>query len=194
MTKNTATHILEVATELMCLRGYHGVSFQQVAAQVGLRKASLYHHFATKAALGAAVLERAVARVEAETLAALRQPDAIPAFDAFLAAMTGEEAALIVVLGAEMPGLPAPMHAALAAHFPALVNRLSDLLARERATGAFHFTMAPRSLAALIVDHAQGQLIVRRAGAESEAVPVRSGVLEHLIGVKAVSPDRDEQG
>ena len=56
---DTRERILRVALELIRTRSYLGFSFQDVAEQIGIRKASLYHHFPTKEALGIEVLERA---------------------------------------------------------------------------------------------------------------------------------------
>jgi AcrR family transcriptional regulator len=50
--------ILDVATALFAERGYDGTSVNDVAERVGMRKASLFYHFATKDALYDAVLER----------------------------------------------------------------------------------------------------------------------------------------
>ena len=56
---STRSHILQVARELMQTRSYLGFSFQDVAERVGIRKASLYHHFPSKESLGVAVLVEA---------------------------------------------------------------------------------------------------------------------------------------
>jgi TetR/AcrR family transcriptional regulator len=52
--------ILDVATRLFAERGYEGTSMNDVAERVGMRKASLFYHFATKDALYEAVLDRLV--------------------------------------------------------------------------------------------------------------------------------------
>lgn len=56
---STREQILRVARHLVQTRSYLGFSFQDVADQVGIRKASLYHHFPTKEALGVEVLREA---------------------------------------------------------------------------------------------------------------------------------------
>lgn len=57
---DTRLSILRAARELIQTRSYLGLSFQELADRVGIRKASLYHHFASKEALGVAVLERSI--------------------------------------------------------------------------------------------------------------------------------------
>lgn len=59
---STRSHILQVARELMQTRSYLGFSFQDIAERVGIRKASLYHHFPSKESLGVAVLVEATQR------------------------------------------------------------------------------------------------------------------------------------
>jgi len=54
---------LDEATRLFAERGYEGTSMADLAERVGLRKASLFHHFASKEQLRRAVLERLIQRV-----------------------------------------------------------------------------------------------------------------------------------
>ncbi len=61
MSKPRKEEILDVATALFAERGYEGTSMNDVAARVGMRKASLFYHFATKDALYEAVLDRLIA-------------------------------------------------------------------------------------------------------------------------------------
>ena len=62
--KTRKEEILDVATRLFAERGYEGTSINDVAERVGMRKASLFYHFATKDALYEAALGRLVARVQ----------------------------------------------------------------------------------------------------------------------------------
>jgi AcrR family transcriptional regulator len=55
--------ILDVATVLFAERGYDGTSMNDVAGRVGMRKASLFYHFATKDSLYEAVLDRLVSQL-----------------------------------------------------------------------------------------------------------------------------------
>src|SRR3981081_4203245 len=58
----TAARILDVAERLVQSRGFNGFSYADVAAELGITKASLHYHFPGKAELGEALIERYAAR------------------------------------------------------------------------------------------------------------------------------------
>ena len=53
-----ATAILDAAERLAQTLGYNGFSYADIAAQLGVTKASLHYHFPSKAELGGALIER----------------------------------------------------------------------------------------------------------------------------------------
>ncbi len=53
---DTRARILQVGRTLLQSRGYTGFSFADIAEQVGVRKASLHHHFPSKEALVVALI------------------------------------------------------------------------------------------------------------------------------------------
>ena len=50
--RGTASRILDVAERLAQTQGYNGFSYADIAAELGITKASLHYHFASKADLG----------------------------------------------------------------------------------------------------------------------------------------------
>jgi AcrR family transcriptional regulator len=68
---DTRQQILQRAIALFAGAGYAGVSVRDVAAQVGISAAALYHHFPDKQALYLAAMEHAFARNESGILAAM---------------------------------------------------------------------------------------------------------------------------
>ena len=80
---NTSEMILEAAKQSAQAHGYNGLNFRDLAAEVGIKAASIYHHFPSKADLGAAVAKRywedtaaALVAISSETsdpIAALRR-------------------------------------------------------------------------------------------------------------------------
>jgi TetR/AcrR family transcriptional repressor of nem operon len=60
---NTAEMIVAAAERRMRECGFHGFSFRDIAADVGIKSASVHHHFPTKEHLGAAVAEAYTKRI-----------------------------------------------------------------------------------------------------------------------------------
>ncbi|XYD12122.1 TetR/AcrR family transcriptional regulator (plasmid) [Methylobacterium sp. NMS12] len=58
MSTNAREAILAAARKTAQAHGYGGLSYRDLAADVGIKAASIYHHFASKADLGAAVARR----------------------------------------------------------------------------------------------------------------------------------------
>src|ERR1700759_3797622 len=58
MNGNAKDAILAVARRTAQAHGYAGLNFRDIAAEVGIKAASIYHHFPSKADLGAAVAKR----------------------------------------------------------------------------------------------------------------------------------------
>lgn len=54
---STRQRILEAAAALFARRGFHGTSTRDIAAEVGVRQPSLFHHFPTKQAMLAELLD-----------------------------------------------------------------------------------------------------------------------------------------
>src|SRR5438093_13787302 len=89
--------IVDEATRLFAERGYEGASMGDLAERVGLRKASLFHHFPSKDVLYATVLTELMGGVKTAILSAAT---AEGSFAQRLDALTG---ALTSTLGAPPP-------------------------------------------------------------------------------------------
>jgi AcrR family transcriptional regulator len=68
----TRGQLIEVATRLFADHGYEGTSTEAVLAAAGVSRGALYHHFAGKEALFAAVVLAISDRVTAEIIEAIR--------------------------------------------------------------------------------------------------------------------------
>jgi TetR/AcrR family transcriptional repressor of nem operon len=58
MSENSREAILEAARRTAQAHGYGGLNFRDIGSAVGIKAASIYHHFPSKADLGAAVAKR----------------------------------------------------------------------------------------------------------------------------------------
>src|SRR5690349_438530 len=64
-TASTADKVLDVAQSLIIAGGYNGFSYSDISAAIGIRKASIHHHFPTKAELVAVLVGRYRRQAEA---------------------------------------------------------------------------------------------------------------------------------
>jgi TetR/AcrR family transcriptional regulator of autoinduction and epiphytic fitness len=94
--------IVDAVNRLLAEKGFDLMTVDEVAAEVGIAKASLYKHFDSKEALAAAAMKRLLARAIAQLdlIAAQDLPDALSRLQA-VARWTME-----VQLAGEMPSLP----------------------------------------------------------------------------------------
>ena len=128
-TASTSDKILDVAQALIVAGGYNGFSYADISAAIGIRKASIHHHFPTKAELVAVLVDRYRHQAEAG-LSALQAQSASPATQ--LLAYLGFWQSCIrdashpfcvcAMLASEMPLLPEPVALRVRAHFDYLAR------------------------------------------------------------------------
>ena len=164
---DTRQRILDAAEALVQSRGFNGFSYANVAAELGITKASLHYHFPGKAELGEALIARYASRF-AE---ALEQIDGavdgerakLDAYAALYAdVLRGERMCLCGILAAEYETLPAPMRDAVVGFFDDNEQWLAEMLAHGRAGGALSFEGAPREAAQTILSGLEGAMLVAR--------------------------------
>jgi TetR/AcrR family transcriptional repressor of nem operon len=112
MSTSAKEAILAAARKTAQAHGYNGLIYRELAADVGIKAASIYHHFASKADLGAAVAQRywedTAAELDAmlaETSDPIRCLQVYP--DIFRRSLAdGNRLCLCSLMSAEYAGLP----------------------------------------------------------------------------------------
>lgn len=108
---STRDRILISARSVAQARGYGGLSFRDLAAEVGIKAASVYHYFPTKAELGAALARRywEDAAATLESLSAGSDPlQALSRYPGIFreALLTGNRMCMCSFMAAEYDDLP----------------------------------------------------------------------------------------
>lgn len=132
---DTADEILRCARSLIVAGGYNGFSYADIATAVGIRKASVHHHFPTKAVLVRTLVQRYRTEFDAG-VAAIEQhfPQPIDRLRAYLDYWKGciddPSAAFCVcaMLSTEIALLPDEVATEVKAHFHALAAWLTAVL------------------------------------------------------------------
>ena len=164
---DTAARILDSAERLVQSRGFNGFSYADVAAELGVTKASLHYHFPGKAELGEALIGRYAARF-AE---ALEEIDAgggdAPAKLAAYARIYGDvlrdkRMCLCGMLAADYDTLPEPMRDAVLHFFDANEGWLTNVLEQGQAEGSIHLDGSAGDAAQALVGGLEGALLIAR--------------------------------
>jgi len=163
----TASRALDAAERLVQVRGFNGFSYADIAAELQITKASLHYHFATKADLGEALINRYSARFS-EALVAVDAHDAaapakLAAYAKLYADVLSEQRmCLCGMLAAEYPTLPLPMQAAVVGFFDHNEDWLEAVLEQGRDEGSLAFSGPARDTARMIVSGLEGAMLVAR--------------------------------
>jgi len=163
-----ATAILDVAERLAQTRGYNGFSYADIAAELGVTKASLHYHFPSKAELGRALIARYHGLFVAALDAIDRQTKSpqeklkryVGLYDSVL---SNERMCLCGMLAAEYATLPGPMQQGLTAFFDVNERWLTTVLGDGLHAGTFAFREAAKERARVLLGALEGAMLVARS-------------------------------
>lgn len=117
---STRDSIVELAQEAIATRGYSSFSFRELAAELGIKSASIHYHFPTKTHLGVEVARQYRLRLHA-TLTEFMAGDPSPreALDYLVRiyrheARTSQRMTVCMMLAAEIKNLPADIQQEMA--------------------------------------------------------------------------------
>jgi TetR/AcrR family transcriptional repressor of nem operon len=183
-TTDAAQAILDVAERLAQTRGFNGFSYADIAAQLGVTKASLHYHFPSKAGLGRALIAR-YQTVFSSALAAIDRRAHDPAerlrryVALFETVMSDDRMCLCGMLAAEYATLPRPMQQQLKRFFDANEIWLASVLDDGCRAGDFGFSEPAAERAQVILGALEGAMLVARSYGDPRRF--RSAA-EHVLG------------
>ena len=165
--------ILEVAEELLLVKGFCGFSYQDLSRRLGITKASIHHHFPSKEDLGIALCDRFEERFseiagEAEAKGAGPRAliDAVIDHGAVLAE-AGDRCCPGGVLQAEYESLPERLRGRVDALFARMHANLTEAFEAARSTGQLRFEGPASDQAWLFMSTQHGAVLSARVhGAE----------------------------
>jgi TetR/AcrR family transcriptional repressor of nem operon len=164
----TRTRILDVAERLVQTRGFNGFSYADIAAEVGITKASLHYHFATKAELGRMLVLRYSEAFDA-ALAGIAsgcgdaQQRLREYVNLYTNVLTDQRMCLCGMVAAEYGTLPPPMQAAIRTFFELNESWLTGQIEHGVRAGRLAARLSPREAARMLVGALEGEMLVARA-------------------------------
>jgi TetR/AcrR family transcriptional regulator, transcriptional repressor for nem operon len=180
---NTATAVLDIAERLVQRRGFNGFSYADIAAELGITKASLHYHFVSKAELGTKLIARYSSRF-GEALAGIDAAAATPAdklrsyCEIYTAVLAQRRMCLCGMLAAEYDTLPDPMREGVNAFFDQNQSWLAGLLDDAASTGSLTFSGTSREAARRIIATLEGGMLISRPCHDTNLL---EGITDRLI-------------
>ncbi|HET9329448.1 MAG TPA: TetR/AcrR family transcriptional regulator [Steroidobacteraceae bacterium] len=186
----THTRILDIAERLVQTRGFNGFSYADIASEVGITKASLHYHFATKAELGVTL----IARYSEAFAAALQRISATPADAArrlrayvklYADVLADQRMCLCGMVAAEYATLPPPMQTAIRAFFELNEGWVAQQLELGVRSGALALRVPARDAARMLVGALEGEMLVARAWGDPGRFAAAAALLLGQLAVRA---------
>lgn len=166
---STADDILACARYLVIAGGYNGFSYADIAAVVGIRKASIHHHFPTKIDLVRTLVERyreeARAGFAALERTAMDPREQLAGYLAYWEKCIAEASApfcICALLASELPALPPEVVTEVRLHFETLSRWLTSAFERGAALGIWRLSGVPQAEAEAFMAMVHGGMLSAR--------------------------------
>lgn len=195
----TAERILDIAQRLVQTRGFNAFSYADLSSELGIRKASIHHHFPTKAELGRRLMARyhdgfrsVLAEIDREGGGACRKLKAYARV--YVDVLRDEDRmCLCGMLAADFKTLAAPLRSAIKEFFSLNEEWLSRVLEEGRKARELRFEGPAMAQARHLVYGLEGAMLVARTFGD---LPRFQEAADHLLlglGVRR-RPQRNRSG
>ncbi|MCF6689475.1 TetR/AcrR family transcriptional regulator [Raoultella terrigena] len=165
-----ANEIISYTRQLLTSGGYQSFSFADISAKVNIRKASIHHHFPSKAELVKVVVteyrEEARAGMQAMTRQMNNPVAELQAYVDYWATCIREGSSpfcICAMLAVELPTLPAEVAREVSGHFADLSEWLATLLRRGESEKRLRLPGSPADEASLLMATVHGAMLSARA-------------------------------
>ena len=167
---NTADEILAAARTFIVAGGYNGFSYADIAEVIGIRKASIHHHFPSKADLVQTLVRRylqdAVTGMGGLERNVPEPPELLRTY-AGIWARCIEDASIpfcvCALLASELPALPPEVAVEVRAYFQFLSGWLTGVIERGAERRTLTISTAPRVEAEAFMATVHGAMLSARA-------------------------------
>ncbi|MEG3617075.1 TetR/AcrR family transcriptional regulator [Magnetovibrio sp. PR-2] len=164
----TRDKIVEIGDDLLQRRGFNAFSYQDIADQLGIRKASVHYHFSNKSDLGTALAERN-ANWALQTLQHIDTLQLTPwqQFDAFLTPFlarirTCERMSPGAMLASELETLPQTVQERNFEYYLIIHTWLTRVLSLGRNSGEMYFATDPAIKADAVISMLEGAAVLAK--------------------------------
>ncbi|RUW35852.1 MULTISPECIES: TetR/AcrR family transcriptional regulator [unclassified Mesorhizobium] len=186
---NTADDILAAARRFIVAGGYNGFSYADIAEVIGIRKASIHHHFPSKVDLVQTLvrryLEDAVTGMAELERNVPEPPELLRTYAGFWARCIEDASrpfCVCALLASELPALPPEVAVEVRAYFQFLSGWLTGVIERGARQSTLTISAAPRVEAEAFMATVHGAMLSARAYGDTAAfATIMTPTLQKLI-------------
>ncbi|RWB55853.1 MAG: TetR/AcrR family transcriptional regulator [Mesorhizobium sp.] len=186
---NTADDILAAARRFIVAGGYNGFSYADIAEVIGIRKASIHHHFPSKVDLVQTLvrryLEDAVTGMAELERNVPEPPELLRTYAGFWARCIEDASrpfCVCAMLASELPALPPEVAVEVRAYFQFLSGWLTGVIERGARQSTLTISAAPRVEAEAFMATVHGAMLSARAYGDTAAfATIMTPTLQKLI-------------
>lgn len=169
-----ALEIVRRTNELLASGGYNGFSYADIAELVDVRKASIHHHFPTKAdlvkatvALHRDAVRRGLQSLDESTADPLERLVAYSRFWAECIEGSNPPICICALLAAELPAVPAEVADEVKGHFRDLHAWIASNMEEGKAKGGMQLSDTPSAEASMFMASIHGAMLSARAAGDA---------------------------
>jgi TetR/AcrR family transcriptional regulator, transcriptional repressor for nem operon len=188
-SSTTSDAILLCARSLIISGGYHSFSYADISKVVGIRNASIHHHFPSKSDL----VRTLVARYREEAEAGIAEMERhvsdpvgqLRAYTGYWEACIADATApfcVCALLATQIPVLPEDVALEVRAHFRAISAWLTSVLDRGAKQGSLRLTETAKAEAEVFMATVHGAMLSARAYGDTKVFgAITRPLLERLV-------------
>lgn len=169
-----AQEIIQRTNELLAKGGYNGFSYADIAELVEVRKASIHHHFPTKADLVKATValhrdatRRGLQSLDALDLDPLQRLVTYCRFWADCIEGSNPPICICAMLAAELPAVPTDVAAEVKGHFEDLHAWIRSSMEEGQSKGVMRLADSPSAEASVFMAAIHGAMLSARAAGDA---------------------------
>lgn len=173
---STSDDILRCARSLITEAGYNGFSYADISERVKISKASIHHHFPSKAELVRVVVElyraearRGLALLDRQLADPLQELTAYVDYWSTCIAGGTSSFCICAMLAAELPMIPAGIADEVRGHFEDLTGWLATILEQGQAMGQLRLQGSPADEARAFMAAVHGAMLAARGFGDAGA-------------------------
>jgi TetR/AcrR family transcriptional regulator, transcriptional repressor for nem operon len=165
---DTRTTLLAAAEDLIRSRGYNGFSYADLAERIGIRKASIHHHFPSKEDLGLCLVEHYIDRFSLAFADIDASEDTVAGrvaryIELYRESLRQQSGCLCGMLATEVDVVPLRMAEGVRRFMQQNLDWLTQTILAGQEQGELAGGADPRGLAHALLSICQGALLVARS-------------------------------